>query len=94
MRNGVESDPDIVTVLSELGSGDSFWLGLCSDDLVAELTERCSRVREPRGANLLPVAEAFARLVDSRFAFTEGVSARVARYAESLGKAAGLNDLT
>ncbi len=92
--HGVESDPDIVSVLSELGRGDSFWLGLCSDDLVAELTERCSRVREPRGANLLPVVEAFARLVDSRFAFTEGVSARVARYAESLGKAAGLNDLT
>lgn len=90
---GVESDPDIVSVLSELGIGDSFWLGLCSDDLVSELAIRCSRIREPRGANLVPLAESFARLVDARFTFTEGVSARVARFAELLGKAAGLSDL-
>jgi putative nucleotidyltransferase with HDIG domain len=90
---GIESDPEIVGVLAELGRGDSFWLGLCSDDLVAELTTRCSQARETRGANLQPISEAFARLVDSRFSFTEGVSARVARYAESLGKAAGLNEL-
>jgi HD-GYP domain-containing protein (c-di-GMP phosphodiesterase class II) len=91
--SGVESDPDIVSVLAELGGGDSFWLGLCSDDLVSEITARCSRLRESRGANLVPLAESFARLVDSRFSFTEGVSARVARYAELLGKAAGLSDL-
>jgi HD-GYP domain-containing protein (c-di-GMP phosphodiesterase class II) len=90
---GVECDPDIVNVLAELGGGDLFWLGLFSDDLVSEITARCSRMREPRGANLTPLAEGFARLVDSRFAFTEGVSARVARYAEALGKAAGLTDL-
>jgi HD-GYP domain-containing protein (c-di-GMP phosphodiesterase class II) len=91
--SGAESDPDIVSVLAELGGGDSFWLGLCSDDLVSEITARCIGVREPRGANLMPLAEGFARLVDARFAFTEGVSARVARYAELLGKAAGLSDL-
>ena len=90
---GVESDPDVVSALAELGVGDSFWLGLCSDDLASELAARCGRLREARGAKLMPIAEAFARLVDSRFAFTESVSARVARYAESLGKAAGLNDL-
>jgi HD-GYP domain-containing protein (c-di-GMP phosphodiesterase class II) len=91
--SGVEADPDIAGVLEELGSGDSFWLGLCSDDLVTELTARCNALREPRGANLLPLSEGFARLVDSRFSFTEGVSMRVARYAELLGKAAGLSDL-
>jgi HD-GYP domain-containing protein (c-di-GMP phosphodiesterase class II) len=90
---GTEADPEIVHVLAEMGSGDSFWLGLCSDDLISEITERCSRLRETRGANLLPLAEGFARLVDSRFSFKEGVSARVARYAEPLGKAAGLSDL-
>ncbi len=91
--DGVESDPDIVSVLAELGGGDLFWLGLCSDDMIAELTARCGRLRETRGANLMPMAEAFARLVDARFYFTEGVSARVARFAELLGRAAGLNDL-
>lgn len=91
--SGAESDPEVVAVLAELGRGDSFWLGLCSDDLVSELNARCSRIREARGANLMPLAESFARLVDSRFSFTEGVSARVARFAEALGKAAGLSDL-
>jgi HD-GYP domain-containing protein (c-di-GMP phosphodiesterase class II) len=41
----------------------------------------------------MPFAEAFARLVDSRFSFTVGVSARVCRYAESLGRVAGLSDV-
>ena len=42
---------------------------------------------------LLPFAESFARLVDARFAFTVGVSARVARYAEELGRVVGLSDM-
>jgi HD-GYP domain-containing protein (c-di-GMP phosphodiesterase class II) len=49
-------------------------------------------MREPRGANLTPLAEGFARLMDARFSFTEGISARVARFTVLLGKAAGLND--
>jgi HD-GYP domain-containing protein (c-di-GMP phosphodiesterase class II) len=89
---GIEAAPDIVNALAELGSGDSFWLGLCSDDLVSELSARCARMREPRGANLTPLAEGFARLMDARFSFTEGISARVARFTVLLGKAAGLND--
>jgi HD-GYP domain-containing protein (c-di-GMP phosphodiesterase class II) len=92
--SGVEADPEVVAALEELGRGDSFWLGLCSDDLVIELSARCSRIREGRGANLLPLAEGFARLVDARFSFTEGISSRVARFTVLLGKAAGLNDLS
>jgi putative nucleotidyltransferase with HDIG domain len=89
---GTQTDPEIVNALAELGGGDSFWLGLCSDDLNAELTARCQRIREGRGPRLMPMSEAFSQLVDARLSFTEDISARVARYAELLGKAAGLND--
>ncbi|HLG12204.1 MAG TPA: HD domain-containing phosphohydrolase [Dehalococcoidia bacterium] len=91
--SGKECDPEIVDALRVLGAGDSFWLGLFSNDLVGELASRTSRMREPKAMRLLPFAESFSRLVDARFAFTVGVSARVARYAESLGRVAGLSDV-
>jgi HD-GYP domain-containing protein (c-di-GMP phosphodiesterase class II) len=91
--SGKECDPQVVEALRELGAGDSFWLGLFSNDLVAELNMRTARLREGKGMRLVPFAESFSRLVDARFAFTVGVSARVARYAESLGRVAGLSDV-
>ncbi len=91
--SGKECDPEIVDALRTLGAGDSFWLGLFSNDLVGELTSRSSRMREPKGMRLVSFAESFSRLVDARFAFTVGVSARVARYAEGLGRVAGLSDM-
>jgi putative nucleotidyltransferase with HDIG domain len=91
--SGKECDPEAVTALRELGAGDSFWLGLFSNDLVGELTSRSARLREPKAMRLLPFAESFARLVDARFAFTVGVSARVARYSEDLGRVVGLADI-
>jgi putative nucleotidyltransferase with HDIG domain len=90
--SGKECDPEVVDALRDLGTGDTFWLGLFSNDLAAELTARSARLREPRAMRLLPFAESFSRLVDARFSFTVGVSARVARYAESLGSVAGLSD--
>jgi HD-GYP domain-containing protein (c-di-GMP phosphodiesterase class II) len=80
-------------VLRDLGSGDAFWLGLFSADLPAELSISCSRLREPRGMRLLGFAESFAQLVDSRFSFTIGISARIARLAEAMGRAVNLDDL-
>jgi putative nucleotidyltransferase with HDIG domain len=91
--SGKECDPELVEVLRVLGAGDSFWLGLFSNDIVAELNSHSSRVREPKAMRLMSFAESFARLVDARFAFTVGVSARVSRYAESLGRVAGLTDV-
>ena len=91
--SGKECDPRVVEALRELGAGDSFWLGLFSNDLVAELNMRTARLRESKAMRLVPFAESFSRLVDARFAFTVGVSARVARYAESLGRVAGLSDV-
>jgi putative nucleotidyltransferase with HDIG domain len=91
--SGKECDPNLVDLLRVLGSGDSFWLGLFSNDIVAELNTHSSRVREPKAMRLMSFAESFARLVDARFSFTVGVSARVSRYAESLGKVAGLTDV-
>jgi putative nucleotidyltransferase with HDIG domain len=91
--SGKECDPQVVEALRELGAGDSFWLGLFSNDLVGELNMRTARLRESKGMRLVPFAESFSRLVDARFAFTVGVSARVARYAENLGRVAGLSDV-
>jgi putative nucleotidyltransferase with HDIG domain len=91
--SGKECDPELVEALRVLGSGDSFWLGLFSNDIVAELGVHSGRLRETKAIRLTPFAESFARLVDSRFSFTVGVSARVSRYAESLGRVAGLSDV-
>ena len=90
---GYEYDPDVVAGLGALAGGDSFWLGLYNSDVVNELVVRCNRLREPRGARLLPMAESFSRLVDSRFSFTANVSARVAHYVEGLARAAALPEL-
>jgi HD-GYP domain-containing protein (c-di-GMP phosphodiesterase class II) len=91
--SGFDADPDIVASLTEIGSTDSFWLGLFSADLMSEISARCNGLREVRGNNLLRIAETFAKLVDSRFDFTENVSERVSEYAELLGKAAGLGEM-
>jgi HD-GYP domain-containing protein (c-di-GMP phosphodiesterase class II) len=90
---GKEADPSLVATLRELASGDLFWLGLFGANLPQELSMSCSRLREAKGMRLLPFAENMAQLVDSRFAFTIGVSLRVARLSEALGRAAGLSDL-
>jgi putative nucleotidyltransferase with HDIG domain len=91
--SGKECDPEMVEALRVMGAGDSFWLGLFSSDIVMELNVHSGRLREAKGMRLFPFAESVARLVDSRFAFTVGVSARVCRYAESLGRVAGLSDV-
>jgi putative nucleotidyltransferase with HDIG domain len=91
--SGFDADPEIVAALTSIGGTDSFWLGLFSADLTSEISTRCAGLREPRGANLLRIAEIFAKLVDSRFDFTENVSERVSYYAELLGKAAGLPEI-
>src|SRR5262249_19780910 len=72
---------------------DDFWLGLNSSDLQVELNAACGRLREPRSNRLIPVAEAFARLVDGRFEFTAGVSSQVAKLSTGLGRALGLDEL-
>ena len=90
---GFDADPEIVTALTAIGGTDSFWLGLFSADLTSEISTRCAGLREPRGSNLLRIAETFAKLVDSRFDFTENVSERVSHYTELLGKAAGLAEV-
>jgi HD-GYP domain-containing protein (c-di-GMP phosphodiesterase class II) len=90
---GVEADPHLVGVLRDITWGDSFWLGLFGDSVQEEISKRCSRLREPKGLRLEPFLESFSRLVDSRFAFTAGVSRKVARLVEALGRAAGLPDI-
>jgi HD-GYP domain-containing protein (c-di-GMP phosphodiesterase class II) len=87
---GSLADPHSIQALRLLAGSDAFWLGLYSDDLRSVLAALCSRLREPKEPRAHAVAESFSQLVDSRFAFTMGVSARVARLSESLGRAAGL----
>ncbi len=88
-----ECDSETVEALRVLGAGDSFWLGLFSSEIETERNVHGARLREPKAMRVIPFTESFARLVDSRFAFTVGVSARVSRYAESLGRVAGLADV-
>ena len=89
---GKEGDPELVETLRVLSVGDGFWLGLFGDSTRAEMASRCARLREPRSIQLEPFLETFSQLVDSRFAFTAGVSKKVARLAEALGRAVGLPD--
>jgi len=91
--SGKETDPALVSVLRDLGSGDSFWLGLFSADLAVDLSASCSRLREPKGMRLLGFSESFSQLIDSRFSFTVGISTRVSRLSDALGRAVGLTDL-
>ena len=90
--SGGFADPDVILALRDLGARDEFWLGLYSTNPPAELTMICSRLRETKAPRLLPMAEAFAQLVDARFPFTAGISTRVCSVAESLGRNAGLSD--
>jgi putative nucleotidyltransferase with HDIG domain len=91
--SGAQADPKIINAMRDLGSGDLFWLGLYSADLPSDLASQCSRIREPKAARLLPFAESFALLVDSRFSFTHGVSMKVASLCEALGRNLGLSEL-
>ena len=90
--SGTLAEPRVSQALRALAGEDVFWLGLYSADLAGELVATCGRLHEPKSAGLLPVAEALAQLVDSRFSFTIGVSERVTQLAEALGRAAGLDD--
>jgi HD-GYP domain-containing protein (c-di-GMP phosphodiesterase class II) len=86
------ADPHLVDTFRDVAAGDSFWLGLFNADLSAELMHLCSQLRESKRPRLLPLSDTFAHLVDSRFSFTNGVSAQVARLVESLGRAVGLSE--
>jgi HD-GYP domain-containing protein (c-di-GMP phosphodiesterase class II) len=89
---GTLADPHTIQALRLLASGDMFWLGLFSFNLGSELTAMCARLREPKAPRAMTLAESFAHFVDSRFVSTMGVSSKVARLSESLGRAAGLAD--
>jgi putative nucleotidyltransferase with HDIG domain len=90
---GTVLDPGMVAALREVSTRDEFWLGLYSAGLAAELSALCARQHESKGNRLLPYAESFALLVDSRFPFMLDVSPRVADIAEAIGRAAGLTEL-
>ena len=60
-------------------NGDNFWLGLYGPSLQTELSAQVAGLKEQRSPLLLPFAERFAEIVDGRFSFTVGVSARVAK---------------
>jgi HD-GYP domain-containing protein (c-di-GMP phosphodiesterase class II) len=90
--SGREADPEMIAALRELGAGDTFWLGMFGASLSVELAGHAARLREPRSLRLQSFVETFAQLLDSRFNFTVGVSGRVARLAEALGKSVGLEE--
>jgi HD-GYP domain-containing protein (c-di-GMP phosphodiesterase class II) len=76
-----------------LTAGDTFWLGLYGADVPAEIMGLTTKAREPKAMRLVPFVESFAEVLDSRFSFTVGVSGRIARLTEALGKSIGMSDL-
>ncbi len=84
------ADPELVAATKTLTAGDGFWLGLFGPSLQMELRAECSRLKEVKQSRLLAFCERFAEIMDSRFSFTIGVSGRVARLAEGLGRSVNL----
>jgi len=87
------ADPDLMLATRNLTTGDDFWLGLFGPSLMPELNAECGRLKEQRHSLLLSFSERFAEIIDGRFSFTVGVSARVAKHAEALGRSVGLGEL-
>lgn len=87
------ADPELVAAARSLTAADEFWLGHFAASRETELRHECANLKESRNSRLLSFSERFAEIMDSRFGFTVGVSARVARLAESLGRSIGLPEL-
>lgn len=87
------ADPQLALATRILTGTDSFWLGLFGPSLLLELRAECGNLKEPRHSLLLSFCQRFAEIVDGRFSFAVGVSARVAKHAEALGRSVGLSEL-
>jgi HD-GYP domain-containing protein (c-di-GMP phosphodiesterase class II) len=90
--SGRDADSELIDALRDLGRSDDFWLGLYNEDLASDLSRMCARCKEPRSVKVDAFIEAFSDLMDSRLPYTAGVSRKVARHAERLGRAAGMDD--
>jgi HD-GYP domain-containing protein (c-di-GMP phosphodiesterase class II) len=87
---GNEADPAVAEACRRLTSGDGFWLTLFSGSLEDDLARICARLHEDKGVRVLTLGESFAELVDSRLSFKAGISGKVARLVEKLGRAIDL----
>lgn len=87
------ADPRVVVAARSLTAEDSFWLGFFSASLPLDLREECGRLKENKAQRLMNFAERFANLADSRFSFTVGISSRVAKLTEVLGRNVGMSEL-
>jgi HD-GYP domain-containing protein (c-di-GMP phosphodiesterase class II) len=90
--SGRDADSELIDALRDLGRSDDFWLGLYNEDLAVDLSRMCAKLKEPRNVKVDAFVEAFADLMDSRLPYTAGVSRKVARHVERLGRAVGLDD--
>ncbi|HTO27952.1 MAG TPA: HD domain-containing phosphohydrolase [Devosia sp.] len=90
-RAGRWFDPELASVLAELGRDAQFWTPLLADDLnvrVVDLEPR-SLMRAVDEAYLDDIAAGFARVVDAKSPFTAGHSDRVALFAELIAEELG-----
>ena len=90
--SGRDADSELIDAMRDLGRSDDFWLGLYNEDLASDLSRQCAKLKEPRTIKMDAFVEAFADLMDSRLPYTAGVSRKVARHVERLGRAVGLDD--
>src|SRR5439155_26739204 len=85
-------DHELVAAARTITAGDLFWLGLFGASLGNDLKAHIVSFRETKASRLMVFAERFAEMMDARFGFTVGVSARIAKYAEAIGRSAGLSE--
>jgi HD-GYP domain-containing protein (c-di-GMP phosphodiesterase class II) len=90
--SGRDADSELIDSLRDLGRSDDFWLALYNEDLSSEISRVCRNLKEPRNVKMDGFVEAFADLMDSRLPYTAGVSRKVARHVERLGRAVGLDE--
>ncbi|MBE0578986.1 HD domain-containing protein [Devosia sp.] len=90
-RAGRWFDPELASVLAELGQDAQFWAPLLADDLnrqVVDLEPR-SLMRAVDEDYLDAIAAGFARVVDAKSPFTSGHSDRVALFADLIAEELG-----
>ena len=90
--SGRDADPTLIDALRDLGRSDGFWLGLYSEELAGDLSRQCVRLKEQRSVKGEAFIEAFADVIDARLGYTTGVSQKVARLAEQLGRSIGFDE--
>ncbi|MCA9402852.1 MAG: HD domain-containing protein [Candidatus Omnitrophica bacterium] len=92
-RRGSWFDPDIADAFREVSRDDRFWETLNGDDILESVIglEPADNVMFLTEDRLDIMAEAFAKIIDSKSPFTYGHSSRVTEYAMAMAEKIGMD---